>query len=346
MHKGKFLCVGSLPVLLCSLLLLVITALFELRDIEQKVKASAQGALSGEQHAWAKVETYNLGREVLITGSAPSQAAIDDAVRSVNAAYGVYRAKHNGEPLTQPQKQAPSFLLRLISDDEKNSRVELNGTLASQSDIDLVIAQTQKTFPNSRIINTLNLAPNISPVPDLNFFQPLKQVNRYASDLTVSVSQNRLALSGWVGNKSASLELQNQISRRFSGNIDNRVTVRNVCQELFNDLLQRGKINYEVGKATIAASSYPLLDQINQAAQRCPTSRFEVAGHSDSVGNLAFNTKLSQARAQAVVDYLVAKGRNKQQFIAKGYGPSRPIADNDSDDGRARNRRIEFEPRD
>jgi OOP family OmpA-OmpF porin len=68
----------------------------------------------------------------------------------------------------------------------------------------------------------------------------------------------------------------------------------------------------------------------------------EVAGHTDSVGTDSYNQGLSERRAQAVVNYLVAKGINASRFKARGYGESEPVADNATDEGRAENRRVEL----
>jgi len=84
------------------------------------------------------------------------------------------------------------------------------------------------------------------------------------------------------------------------------------------------------------------LDSIAEAAKRCPDANFEVAGHTDSAGSLELNLRLSEARAQAVTDYLIKLGLDSSQFSSKGYGPNQPIADNSTKEGRAQNRRIEF----
>ncbi len=101
-------------------------------------------------------------------------------------------------------------------------------------------------------------------------------------------------------------------------------------------------IQFENGKAVIKKASYPLLDQI--AAQFIENSNFiiEVQGHTDNVGKADYNLKLSDARANAVMKYLVGKGVPQERMTAKGYGMEVPIADNKTKAGRAKNRRVEF----
>jgi OOP family OmpA-OmpF porin len=115
-----------------------------------------------------------------------------------------------------------------------------------------------------------------------------------------------------------------------------------VCQQLFSDLLSKGKIRFEQGRATLDPDSIALLDRLIEIALRCPAANIEVAGHTDGDGEDGFNQALSEKRAQAVVDYLVKAGLPASRFTAVGYGSTRPVAGNDTDDGKAQNRRIEF----
>jgi OmpA-OmpF porin, OOP family len=115
-----------------------------------------------------------------------------------------------------------------------------------------------------------------------------------------------------------------------------------VCQQLFSDLLAKGTVRFESGRATIDPDSAGLLDRLIETALRCPTANIEIAGHTDGDGEDGFNQALSEKRAQAVIDYLVKAGLPASRFTATGYGSSQPIATNDTDEGKAQNRRIEF----
>jgi len=115
-----------------------------------------------------------------------------------------------------------------------------------------------------------------------------------------------------------------------------------ICQQLFSELLAKGKIRFEAGRATIDPDSAGLLDRLIETALRCPTANIEIAGHTDADGEDAFNLMLSEKRAQAVTDYLVKAGLPANRFTATGYGSSQPVASNDTDEGKARNRRIDF----
>ncbi|MBI4929592.1 MAG: OmpA family protein [Bacteroidetes bacterium] len=102
-------------------------------------------------------------------------------------------------------------------------------------------------------------------------------------------------------------------------------------------------IFFDFDKATLRPESTSELERLTQLITDIPTMKIEIAGHTDSKGEDDYNLKLSQSRAQAVVDYLLKKGIVKNRLVAKGYGETKPIATNDTDEGRQLNRRTEFE---
>ena len=85
-----------------------------------------------------------------------------------------------------------------------------------------------------------------------------------------------------------------------------------------------------------------MLDRLIETALRCPNASIEIAGHTDADGDQDGNQTLSEKRAQAVSDYLVRAGLPANRFTAVGYGSTQPLAGNDTDDGKAQNRRIDF----
>ncbi len=100
-------------------------------------------------------------------------------------------------------------------------------------------------------------------------------------------------------------------------------------------------VYFDTGKATLKASSNAELNDLVEYMKLKPTVKIEIAGHTDSVGDDESNMKLSQDRAQAVKDYLVRKGVAAKRVVAKGYGETRPVASNDTPEGRQKNRRTE-----
>jgi OOP family OmpA-OmpF porin len=114
------------------------------------------------------------------------------------------------------------------------------------------------------------------------------------------------------------------------------------CQPAFDGLLAKGRIRFQTGSAELSKESLALLDHLTDVAQQCSTAEIEVAGHTDSVGAAAENLELSKRRAQAVVDFLREAGVDTSRISSVGRGQTKPVASNDTNEGRAQNRRIEF----
>ena len=100
-------------------------------------------------------------------------------------------------------------------------------------------------------------------------------------------------------------------------------------------------VNFDSAKAAIRPESLVRLDSVVEYMAHKKSARIEISGHTDNVGNAKTNKALSEKRAQACRDYLISKGIDGSRVTAIGYGDERPMAPNDSEDGRQKNRRIE-----
>ncbi|GAA5073002.1 OmpA family protein [Lysobacter panacisoli] len=101
-------------------------------------------------------------------------------------------------------------------------------------------------------------------------------------------------------------------------------------------------ITFDFDKSNLKPEFYPVLDDVARTLQEYNQTVVEVAGHTDSVGSDAYNQKLSEQRANSVSSYLQSRGLNRDRFIVVGAGETRPISSNDSESGRAQNRRVEI----
>jgi OOP family OmpA-OmpF porin len=115
------------------------------------------------------------------------------------------------------------------------------------------------------------------------------------------------------------------------------------CQALVKDNLAVKSVAFETASSAIDRESYGLLDAVVGALRRCPEAKVTVGGHTDSVGSPDVNQELSQRRADAVADYLVAAGIDAGRIKSVGFGATKAVASNDSEENRAKNRRIEIE---
>jgi len=109
-------------------------------------------------------------------------------------------------------------------------------------------------------------------------------------------------------------------------------------------MIRLSDVRFETAKADLAPESLPALDIVGQVLSRWPELKIEVGGHTDARGSAAYNQKLSEERVQSVLAYFAQKfpDLNQEQFVARGYGESTPIASNNTEEGMARNRRVEF----
>jgi outer membrane protein OmpA-like peptidoglycan-associated protein len=111
---------------------------------------------------------------------------------------------------------------------------------------------------------------------------------------------------------------------------------KEVLKEAFENL------EFELGKSVITKSSFTSLDELADVLKKRTTYRLQISGHTDNVGNAQTNLQLSKDRANAVKNYLVKKGIAATRLVAQGFGSSKPVADNRTQEGRQKNRRVEM----
>lgn len=119
-----------------------------------------------------------------------------------------------------------------------------------------------------------------------------------------------------------------------------RLTLRYKRHEYPRVLVLEG-VQFDSGRATLRAESYPRLDRVVEYMRYKKSARIEISGHTDNVGKPARNKDLSRRRAQACRQYLISKGIDGGRIEAVGYGAERPVGSNDTEEGRQQNRRIE-----
>ncbi|HET9959706.1 MAG TPA: OmpA family protein, partial [Polyangiaceae bacterium] len=149
---------------------------------------------------------------------------------------------------------------------------------------------------------------------------------------------------------SQSAELNAEKNRRFAAEqsaasaLAALANVAPVTQESRGTVITlSGAVIFASGRAELLPGARNKLDQVATAlAQAGQSGKIVVEGHTDSRGSASMNEELSQRRAAAVRDYLISKGVSADRMEAQGMGPSRPIADNDTAEGRANNRRVEI----
>lgn len=126
------------------------------------------------------------------------------------------------------------------------------------------------------------------------------------------------------------------------GEVEQEITANAILKELN----ETGKvilyINFDSGKSIIKKESLPIVDQIIEMMNQAKDIRISIEGHTDSEGNNDSNLKLSEARAKSVVDAIVKGGIDNSRLSSIGFGEDNPIADNNTEEGKAKNRRVEL----
>ena len=172
-----------------------------------------------------------------------------------------------------------------------------------------------------------------------------------------AISFNKRAMKAYVnGSRFANIPRCDAPTRfeilAYSGAEEDNRFIKNVriakgAVPLYDRMMSEGKfitygITFDVGKSTIKPESMGEINRIVQLMNENPDLKFSVEGHTDSTGNAASNQTLSEARSQAIVAKLVEMGIAADRLTAVGKGQNNPIADNGTDEGRAKNRRVEF----
>jgi outer membrane protein OmpA-like peptidoglycan-associated protein len=131
--------------------------------------------------------------------------------------------------------------------------------------------------------------------------------------------------------------------------VANKDPKKNGCKEDHKKIVETSgsiqllePIQFDTARSTIKAASFPVLDEVVDVLRSRPEIRMAVYGHTDSHGSAVMNTQLSKDRAKAVLTYLTKKGIAPKRLESDGFGPDKPISTNDTEDGRAKNRRVEF----
>jgi OmpA-OmpF porin, OOP family len=255
-----------------------------------------------------------------------------------------------GFSVTANEVKAPPYVLEAYKDPVAVT-LTLSGDVPDDSAHAAIVQAASRKFFGEKVVD--NLKPSVgAPSGFAAAVVPALGALSRLSTGTLVVSDREVKLSGDALYDVAAAQIRAGLGQDFPQNFQFKADISvkpasapvdpTVCQQLFFELLGKAKIRFESGRATIEPDSAGLLDRLVEIALRCPTSNIEVAGHTDTDGEDAANQALSEKRAQAVVDYLVKAGLPASRFTALGYGSTQPLATNDTDEGKAQNRRIEF----
>jgi len=246
--------------------------------------------------------------------------------------------------------KAPPYIFQ-ANKDPVASTLTLTGYVPDNNVHAAIVAAAGRKFFGEKVVDNLKASLGSPPGFAGAVMPALGALSRLSTG-TLVLSDREVKLSGDALYDTAPGQLRGSLVKDFpqGWQLKADISVKpaaapvdaTVCQQLFSEVLAKGTVRFESGRSSLDLDSAGLLDHLIEIALRCPTTNIEVAGHTDTDGDGATNQALSEKRAQAVVDYLVKAGLPAGRFAAVGYGSTQPVAANDTDDGKAHNRRIEF----
>lgn len=231
------------------------------------------------------------------------------------------------------------------------SEVILSGYAPSEDAQNKLLALAKRVFAGSKVADTTQIGAGAPKGWAAAAAAALQQLARLENG-RVRLKDKALSVRGQTflasGRDQLGEKLKTGLPEGFSGEAD--VVVKEAagevkseeCLSLVNAIISRSRITFETAKAQLTAEGRARLDVVAYTLNRCPTARIEISGHTDSDGDDASNMTLSQKRADTVRQALVAVGIDGGRMDAKGYGETRPVADNSTPENKAKNRRIEF----
>lgn len=225
------------------------------------------------------------------------------------------------------------------------SPIVVSGTLPDEASKTALLARLRDVYGADRVVDQLAVGTVSTPANWNVYLQKL--INADLNMVThgqLKVDGNMVTLRGDVANEAQRQQIANNIATTLNPTytVSNGLRVVVAEQAVLDTALGSRIIEFESGKATLADSGKVILDQMSVALLKLKDKKVEVIGHTDNAGSRASNLSLSQARAETVKSYVASRGVSPDAIAVSGEGPDRPVADNRTAEGRARNRRIEF----
>jgi OOP family OmpA-OmpF porin len=223
--------------------------------------------------------------------------------------------------------------------------VLVSGTVADEASKAALLARLREVYGAGRVVDQLAIG-SVSTPPNWNAYlaRLIGPSLKLVSHGQLKVDGNNVSLRGDVAGESQRQQVAGDIAASLNPTytVNNGLRVVASEQNVLDTALANRTIEFESGKATLTVAGRAVLDQMSVALLKVKGKKVELIGHTDNAGSRAGNLSLSQARAEAVKAYVVGKGIDPESIAVSGEGPDRPVADNRTAAGKARNRRIEF----
>lgn len=332
---------------------------FGTQNIEQDLEARASQALVTAGFDLVEVEAN--GTTVAVRGSFLDGQDPEDAYSAVADVPGVGSVEGQIWAIDTDGASARIITGSYLEASWENGVVTITGALSTEEKVNFVKSSVDAEGTETFLVVDMEGVSIKDGLPDEAWMGPaLGLLHSIAGELPtgflrVDGDARVVAISGEVEDKNlkdtlngAVLAVATEIGFAPTPGIlllDTRPTEEEVeeLQEDLNDLILDQVVEFETKSFQLTDQGTMLLDEVVVALQTAPEGiRVVIAGHTDDAGSDSENLLLSEQRASAVLEYLVAAGQPRNRFDIVGYGESRPIESNATEEGRARNRRIDF----
>ncbi|WP_120632319.1 OmpA family protein [Ruegeria sp. EL01] len=289
----------------------------------------------------------------LIAAQGTPSALFDRVVGELETALPEVFALH--AVLPEPETEEQTGPIEFSATRSPEGLVQLRGRLGDETLRDMVDSYARAAFGSEQVYTATRIVPDLPAdwaVRVLAGLEALNQLNNGA----LTVTPDSVELIGLSHDEGAKARIAGQLSDKLGEAQDFTLSITyqpppapadalpdpELCETQIADIQAVSKIAFEPGSATIAADSRNTVNQIADILRECGPIRMEIQGHTDSQGREEMNQQLSQSRAQSILNELRGRRIPTASYTAVGYGETQPIGDNDSEEGREENRRIEF----
>lgn len=310
----------------------------------EAVKAMGGGRFVASDIAATLTGAPTMTPEALNRSVTALRSRLPDVFQLTSVAAPQMTAGDDGKPV-----YAPRFTATLDAD----GKVKLVGPVADASAREAVTSYAAALFTMARVSDDLVIDPDVPAGWSSRLLASLEALASLRQG-DAEVTKDGVRLTGSSIDRDAGQKVGDLLSGKVGQGSEVRIafdaaaaaqTARprpELCAAQVEAILDNEQIGFEKGSAGIAPGSRGVLGAIADVLRGCPGADFEIGGHTDSQGSAEANRRLSEERAQAVLAALRAQDLPQVSLVARGYGADQPVGDNATDEGRARNRRIEF----
>ncbi|NPD18489.1 OmpA family protein [Alterinioella nitratireducens] len=291
----------------------------------------------------------------LVAAEGTPGSLFDTVIGELDAALPDVFSLHAVLPAAPAEGSEPDGPPRFTATRSPEGYVQLRGRLPDDRVSAAVLAYANALFGRRNTYLATRTDPDLPEGWPLRVLAGLEALSRLPNG-SLTVEPDHLILRGNSGSEDATSDLSRLLAQQLGDAASFEIDVTYMasldpitgeltdqqCLDRVNTVLDRRKITFDPGSVEINEAAGEVLDDLAEILRDCSHVEMQIGGHTDTQGREELNLNISQARADAVLNGLLARRVLTSNLSAQGYGETRPVADNDTAEGREANRRIEF----